>query len=50
LHELGSRLSVPITNQHLSAIRQWLEWLALECAASVYSATGRGINEIARLR
>jgi site-specific recombinase XerD len=27
-HELGSRLSAPSTNQHLSAIRQWLEWLS----------------------
>jgi site-specific recombinase XerD len=26
-HELGTRLSASSTNQHLSAIRQWLEWL-----------------------
>lgn len=27
LDELGTRLSAASTNQHLSAIRQWLEWL-----------------------
>jgi site-specific recombinase XerD len=26
-HELGTRLSASSSNQHLSAIRQWLEWL-----------------------
>jgi len=47
-HELGTRLSASSTNQHLSAVRQWLEWLTRSGALRVNPAASVRGTRISR--